>query len=98
MIFILFSSSLLSLPHSLPPSLPLFYFIDVTNSRDICGVAIIYTVARIAEAMPLGVLPRPEDIADAVAFLAGAPAITGQTLFVDGGASLKSFDRDFVYL
>ena len=55
-------------------------------------------MARIAEAMPLGVLPQPEDIADAVAFLAGAPAITGQTLFVDGGASLKSFDRDFVYM
>ena len=55
-------------------------------------------MARIADAMPLGVLPRPQDIADAVAFLATAPAITGQTLFVDGGASLKSFDRDFVYM
>ena len=55
-------------------------------------------MARIADAMPLGVLPHPEDIADAVGFLANAPAITGQTLFVDGGASLKSFDRDFVYL
>jgi pteridine reductase len=55
-------------------------------------------MARIAEAMPLRVLPRPEDIADAVAFLADAPAITGQTIFVDGGASLKSFDRDFVYM
>ena len=55
-------------------------------------------MARIAAAMPLGALPRPEDIADAVAFLAGTPAMTGQTLFVDGGASLKSFDRDFVYM
>ena len=55
-------------------------------------------MARIASAMPLGLLPRPEDIADAVAFLAGAPAITGQTIFVDGGANLKSFDRDFVYM
>ena len=55
-------------------------------------------MARIAGAMPLGVLPRPEDIADAVAFLADAPAITGQTLFVDGGANLKSFDRDFVFM
>ena len=35
---------LFAVPHSLSPSLPLFYFIDVTNSRDICGVAIIYTV------------------------------------------------------
>ena len=48
--------------------------------------------------MPLHVLPRPQDIADAVAFLADAPAITGQTLFVDGGANLKSFDRDFVFM
>ena len=55
-------------------------------------------MARIAAAMPLGRLPSPSDIADAVAFLAGAPSITGQTLFVDGGASLKSFDRDFVFL
>ncbi len=54
-------------------------------------------MARIAAAMPLGVLPMPDDIADAVAYLAGAGSVTGQTLFVDGGASLKSFDRDFVY-
>ena len=55
-------------------------------------------MARIVGAMPLDVLPRPQDIADAVAFLADAPAITGQTLFVDGGANLKSFDRDFVFM
>lgn len=55
-------------------------------------------MVRIAAAMPLGVLPRPEDIADAVAFLADARAITGQTLFVDGGANLKSFNRDFVFM
>lgn len=55
-------------------------------------------MARIAEAMPIGVLPRPEDIADAVAFLASAPAVTGQTIFVDGGASLKTFERDFVFM
>ena len=55
-------------------------------------------MARIADAMPLKLLPQPADIADAVAFLAGASAVTGQTLFVDGGASLKSFERDFVYM
>lgn len=55
-------------------------------------------MARIADAMPLSVLPRPQDIADAVAFLAAASAVTGQTLFVDGGANLKSFDRDFVFM
>jgi pteridine reductase len=55
-------------------------------------------MTRIAAAMPLGVLPQPEDIADAVAFFAGAQAISGQTLFVDGGASLKSFERDFLFI
>lgn len=53
-------------------------------------------MARITQTMPLRLLPRPQDIAEAVVFLANSPAITGQTLFVDGGASLKSFDRDFV--
>ncbi|MFM9978736.1 MAG: SDR family oxidoreductase [Sphingomonadaceae bacterium] len=60
-----------------------------------------YTAAqleRLAAAMPLARLPEPEDIADAVLFLAAARALTGQTIFVDAGASLKSFDRDFVYL
>lgn len=55
-------------------------------------------VERVATAMPLGILPRPEDVAEAVVYLANAQAVTGQTLFVDGGASLKSFDRDFLYL
>jgi pteridine reductase len=53
---------------------------------------------RIAGMMPLGKLPTPEDIADAVFWLANAPATTGQTIFVDGGANLKSFDRDFLFL
>jgi pteridine reductase len=55
-------------------------------------------IDRCAAAMPLGLLPRPEDVADAVAFLANASAVTGQTLFVDGGANLKSFERDFLYI
>ena len=53
---------------------------------------------RVAVVMPLGLLPRPEDVAEAVAYLAGAQAVTGQTLFVDGGASLKSFERDFLFI
>ncbi len=53
---------------------------------------------RLAGMMPLGALPKPEDIADAVFWLANAPATTGQTIFVDGGANLKSFDRDFLFL
>ncbi len=48
--------------------------------------------------MPLQRLPEPDDVADAVLWLAKAEATTGQTIFVDGGASLKSFDRDFVFL
>ena len=55
-------------------------------------------MARIATAMPLARLATPGDIAAAVAYFAEAQSVTGQTLFVDGGASLKSFDRDFVAL
>ncbi len=53
---------------------------------------------RLAALMPLGFLPNPEDIAGAVAYLASARAVTGQTIFVDGGAHLESYARDFVYL
>jgi pteridine reductase len=55
-------------------------------------------LARLAGLMPLGRLPVPDEIADAVAWLAGAASVTGQTIFVDGGAHLKSFERDFVNL
>ncbi len=55
-------------------------------------------MARLEAAMPLGLLPDPEDVADAVLYLAGARATTGQTIFVDGGANLKSFERDFAFL
>ena len=44
--------------------------------------------ARQASALPLGHGPTPEDIADAVAFLAGARSVTGQMLAVDGGQHL----------
>ena len=53
-------------------------------------------MARVAAAMPLAQLPTPSDIADAVLYLVGAGAVTGQTIFVDGGANLRSFERDFV--
>jgi pteridine reductase len=55
-------------------------------------------MARLAAAMPLGHLPTPDAVADAVLWLANARSTTGQTIFVDGGASLKSFDRDFVFM
>ena len=53
---------------------------------------------RLSGMMPLGALPDPEGVSDAVLYLAGARHVTGQTLFVDGGAHLKSFERDFVHL
>ncbi|QJQ31644.1 SDR family oxidoreductase [Sphingomonas lacunae] len=53
---------------------------------------------RMAALMPLGSLATPDEIADAVAWLAGAGNVTGQTIFVDGGASLTGYDRDFAYL
>lgn len=53
---------------------------------------------RLAARMPLGRLSAPQDIARAVRYLADEPAITGQLLFVDGGAHMLSLDRDFVFL
>jgi len=44
---------------------------------------------RAAETL-LGRVGSPADVADAVAFLAGAEFVTGATLAVDGGALLKS--------
>jgi NAD(P)-dependent dehydrogenase (short-subunit alcohol dehydrogenase family) len=44
---------------------------------------------RAAETL-LGRIGKPEDIADAVVFLAGANFVTGTTLVVDGGRLLKS--------
>jgi NAD(P)-dependent dehydrogenase (short-subunit alcohol dehydrogenase family) len=52
----------------------------------------------LAGVLPLRRLPRIEDIADSVVHLARAQAITGQTLFVDGGASLEAYPRDFLYM
>lgn len=52
-------------------------------------------LARTRELMPLKRLPDPADIADAVLYFANAKSVTGQTLFVDGGASLRGFERDF---
>ncbi|MEP2989923.1 MAG: SDR family oxidoreductase [Parasphingorhabdus sp.] len=55
-------------------------------------------LAEITDMMPLGILPNPNDIAEAVLYLARAHSVTGQTIYVDGGANLKNFDRDFVHL
>jgi len=55
-------------------------------------------IENLAALMPLERLSSPDDIADAVLYLAEAASITGQIVFVDGGAHMKSFDRDFVFL
>ena len=44
--------------------------------------------ARQGEALPLREHPKPEDIAEAVVFLAKARSVTGQMLAVDGGQHL----------
>jgi 3-oxoacyl-[acyl-carrier protein] reductase len=48
--------------------------------------------ARYLRSVPMKRFAQPEEIASAIAFLAGEKAgfITGQTLFIDGGASLGS--------
>lgn len=53
---------------------------------------------RLEGMMPLQRLPGADEIADAVHYLATARSVTGQTLFVDAGASLESYPRDFVYM
>ncbi len=47
---------------------------------------------------PLGKSSTPEDITAAVVYLACAHAITGTTLYVDGGQHLKSTERDVMFL
>jgi len=49
-------------------------------------------------ATPLGRSSTAQDVARAVAFLAGAPAITGTTLLVDGGQHLVPTARDIMFL
>ena len=53
---------------------------------------------RLTALMPLERLAQPADIAAAVVYLANAGAVTGQTIYVDSGANLEAFPRDFVYM
>ena len=53
---------------------------------------------RLGRRMPIGALPTPDQVADAVVWLAAAGATTGQVLYVDGGAHLESFGADFLRL
>jgi NAD(P)-dependent dehydrogenase (short-subunit alcohol dehydrogenase family) len=47
---------------------------------------------------PLGRSSTPQDIADAVVYAAGARALTGTTLVVDGGQHLQPLARDVMFL
>lgn len=53
-------------------------------------------LGRLRMMMPLHRLPGPDQIADAVAFLAQATAVNGQILYVDAGAHLVRYPADFV--
>jgi NAD(P)-dependent dehydrogenase (short-subunit alcohol dehydrogenase family) len=56
--------------------------------------------AEFAEAhhhTPLGHASFPEDIAQAAVYLASAHAVTGTTLYVDGGQHLQSSPRDIIF-
>ena len=78
---------------------------DLAPNWRVCGVAPGYTLKAPDQAVehfeetrdqvPLKRGPRPEDIAEAIIYLANARAITGQTLFVDGGASMMAQEGDF---
>jgi len=47
---------------------------------------------------PLARGPTPEDIAHAVRFLIENKAVTGQTIYVDGGRRFRSYERDMGFM
>jgi len=54
--------------------------------------------AKAHENTPLGRSSTPEDVADCVCYVAGARALTGTTLLVDGGQHLIGLPRDVMFL
>jgi len=54
--------------------------------------------AQAHTATPLGRSSTPQDIVDAVCYAAGAGALTGTTLLVDGGQHLMPLARDVMFL
>jgi NAD(P)-dependent dehydrogenase (short-subunit alcohol dehydrogenase family) len=54
--------------------------------------------AQAHQATPLGRSSSAQDIVDAVCYLAGARAVTGTTLIVDGGQHLMPLPRDVMFL
>jgi NAD(P)-dependent dehydrogenase (short-subunit alcohol dehydrogenase family) len=73
----------------------------------VCGVAPGLTMiarkqsqasfARAWRDTPLGRSSTPEEIAGAVRFILGTPSITGQTIILDGGESLRGRARDVAF-
>lgn len=73
----------------------------------VCGVAPGITLIsgkqteesfqRAWRATPLGRSSTPEEIADCVRFILATPSFTGQTIFLDGGESLRGRARDVAF-
>lgn len=72
----------------------------------VCAIAPGYTLPDVGAAddahfrekhddTPLSRGPSAEDIAAAAVYLLNAPAVTGQTIVVDGGSHLRPASRDF---
>ena len=47
---------------------------------------------------PLGRAVEPSDVVDAIQYLAGARAVTGQTIVIDGGQRFMALERDVQFL
>jgi NAD(P)-dependent dehydrogenase (short-subunit alcohol dehydrogenase family) len=54
--------------------------------------------AKAHSTTPLGRSSTPDDVANAVCFVAGSAAMTGTTLLVDGGQHLIPLQRDVMFL
>jgi pteridine reductase len=51
------------------------------------------SVERLAESVPLRRTGAPDDVADAVVYLARATFVTGQEIAVDGGRAVANIER-----
>ncbi|BCG87104.1 short chain dehydrogenase [Mesorhizobium sp. 113-3-9] len=63
-------------------------WVDTEIWAQVAGDRKAETLAAMAERLPVGRVGRPEDIADAIAFLIGNGFTTGTTLHVEGGHRL----------
>jgi hypothetical protein len=53
---------------------------------------------RLKDDTPLARGPTPEDVARAVRFLLESEAVTGQTIYVDGGRRFRTYERDMGFM